>query len=412
MKKEDNVLQEIKALSLGPNWSEKSYTNHAEPAHEKLTQYIAKRKPIDIKGIDISLKPETEVMDRLIQSMKSSCITYRFFPIVNFFLQKEQYKIVLSAIKNNTIFCTVVDKLPFLKKETAEDYLSEKYWDDFFYSETVSVSAPKGAFHSVNRCGITGILLGPPNYHLYSDLLREHYEQYLKNQYSWETFLLRIKNESSPEIVQQWINAISQSYRYHLKQNPEIIFENRTLAKQYLLQNISFVNDDIQRIKHIIFSREDINKITDEDLKQAILYEITNEMRVPIKIGYLCSARFRHSGFHVYKKGRDADKITYVCAIKRRIRDEYTSFSKKLENIIECIEKHPRESLENLAKYYFNIDSKPSNVINITETNYFLEFKRNLIFLIQQGWVTQYEDGNLYVSPRQTLASKNNQKYA
>ena len=411
MKKEDNVLQEITALSLGPSWTESNYLINSEATYVKrsksLIPYVIKRKALAIKGIDITLKPATEMMDNLVQSMKRTCITYRFFPIVNFFIKTGQYKIVLTAVKDSSIFSTLGENLPFLKKESAENYLAEKYWDDFFYTEAVELSAPKGAFNVISRCGITGILLGPPNYHLYGDLLREHYELYLKNQYSWETFVGHIKNESDPEIVHQWIDVMSRSYRYYSKQNPDVVFENYAQARQYLLQHISLVRDNVRKVNHVILSREDVNRIVEEDLKQAIEDEIMNEVRVPIKIGYLCSARFRHSGFHVYKKGRDSDKITYVCAIKRRIRDEFTSFSKELEAVIDCIEDHPRESLQSLVQNY--VESIKSDACSGNEA---FEFKRNVLFLVQQGWVTQYEDGSLYVSPRQTFASKNNQKYA
>lgn len=419
MKKEDNVLQEIKALSLGPNWTEKNFdTSTQEEAAEasriekKKIVHVVKRKDVALMDVDISLKPTTELMDILVQTMKKTCMTYRFFPIVIFFLQKKEYKIVLTALKNNAIFCTLVENLPFLKKEKAENYLVEKYWDEFFFAEAIPLNRPRGNFNSINRCGITGILLGPPNYHLYGDFLREHYEQYLKEQCSWEDFLSNIKNESSPEIIQQWIDSMSHGYRYHLKKNPDIVFENYALAKRYLIQHITDLNDGVREIRHMVFPNEKIDQIVDRDLKQAIFDEIENEMHVPTKISYLCSARFRHAGFHVYRKGRDADKVTYVCAIKRRIRDEFTSFSKPLESIIDCIATHRCESLENLAKHYFGIPMDKANWVGIIGQERFFDFKKNLLFLIQQGWITQYENGSLYVSPRQTFASKNNQKYA
>lgn len=416
MKTQDSILQEMKALSLGPSWTEKSFDISTQesvtPKFEKKKVPNIKRKDPALIDVDIFLKPTTELMDLLVQTMKKTCITYRFFPIVTFFLHRDEYKIVLTALKNNAIFCTLVENLPFLKKEKAEHYLVEKYWDDFFYTETILLSNPKGNFNSINRCGITDVLLGPPNYHLYSDLLREHYDRHLKERCTWGTFLDNIKNESGPEIIQQWQESMSRGYRYHLKQNPEVVFENHALAKQYLIQNIASLNDGIREVKHVAFPKGKLDQIADMELKRAILDEIENEIRVPIKIGYLCSGRFRHSGFHVYKKGHDADKVTYVCAIKRRIRDEYTSFSPILESIIECIEKHPCESLENLTKYYLGIPQNTKNWQKTVDQSRYFEFKRNLFFLIQQGWITQYEDGVLYVSPRQTFASKNNQKFA
>ena len=111
----------MKALSLGPSWSEKRFDTSTQELvtakfEKKKTSCTQKRKSSLLNNIDISLKPTTELMDLLVQTMKKTCITYRFFPIVNFFLQKKEYKIVLTALKNNSIFCTFVDNLLFLNK--------------------------------------------------------------------------------------------------------------------------------------------------------------------------------------------------------------------------------------------------------------------------------------------------------
>ena len=40
----------------------------------------------------------------------------------------------------------------------------------FFEMQEVEVEPPKGNFPIINKCGITGELLGPPNYHRYQQI--------------------------------------------------------------------------------------------------------------------------------------------------------------------------------------------------------------------------------------------------
>ena len=98
-----------------------------------------------------------------------------------------------------------------------------------------------------------------------------------------------------------------------------------------------------------------------------------------------------------------------MCSIKRNVRDESTCFSPELLSIINCIEAHPCDSLENILRVHFCVPPNVS-VDQRVDFEQIAKFKQNLILLVRQGYVTQYEDGTLYISPRQTMASKLNQR--
>lgn len=419
MKSQKTILQQLQALSMGPSWTEKTYDTGSDTnkfvktekvfsqskdpqSHQKV---IARCK----EQVDVSFRPDFFAMNALIQTLKKSCITYQFSSVVRLFLEKSnRFEVVITANKGHYVFCVGASKLPFLTLESAQDYLVEKYWDDIFESQVEYLDPPKGVFTSVNFCGMTNVLLGPPNYHLYNDILQEYYEANLKGRCSYEEFLGSIRNVRDEAVVNQWIEQMMCNYCYYLKSDPSVRFENRNLAKSYLLQHLP-ETESIVKLSQLVFPYSQVQCIVDKDLCLLLEHEGKIEQHNPARLSNFCRARFHHMGLHIYRRGRGLKTIVYVCSIKRNVRDEFTHFAPDLIPIINCIDAHPCMSLECLMKIYFQ-DYQKLLGDEKKDQQQIERFKQNLILLVRQGYVTQYEDGTLYISPQQTLDSKKNRK--
>lgn len=418
MESQEIILQQLQALSLGPTWTEKQYDTKSGNQVVKKEQDNSAQKDVHFyrqllsrckERIKVDFRPNVLAMNTLIQTLRKSYITYHFIPLVRLFLEKEnRLNIIIHALEGHSIFCLRPNKLPFLTLGAAQDYLVKKYWNEVFESREVHLEPPQGVFTSVNFCGMTGVLLGPPNYHLYSDLLREHYEDQLKDRCTWDEFLASIRNTHDEKDVQQWMKKMTCNYHYYLKEDPSICFENSRLAKAYLLQHLP-KQESIMRLKQLCFSYDQVHNVVDEDLRLFLESEGRIEMQLPIRLTNFCRTRLHRIGFHIYRKGNDTKCATYVCSVKRNIRDENTCFSPELLSIIDCIEAHPCASLDKILKVYFCAQSNMS-IDQQVDFEQIAKFKQNLILLVRQGYVTQYEDGTLYISPRQTMASKQNQR--
>jgi hypothetical protein len=411
---EENILEQFQALQLGPAWSEKSCktikstssTTKAKKAsiREKQTT-IAKHVSPSVKAleqiIDINLRPEEAALKVLINTLRNSCKTYQLFPLIHLFLEKEdRFFIVLSGRQNSSFkgFYVVSKKIPFLSMEGALDYIVHQNWAQYFKEEYVALEKPKGNFQSVNRCGITGVLLGPPNYHLYADLLREHYEDNLKGHCAYESFFSQIKNEHTSEAVEAWLTSMTRGRRFRLLADPEVCFMSKEAAKKYLLENSDL--NLIQKVSRVKLTVSDVGQIVDFDLKKMIENFLNDEKKLPVKTANFFRGCLHYAGFHIFKKGRNG--ISYVCAIKRKIRNTTTQFSENISKLIEVIEKYKGEiTIFELPKVFFNVtDSAWETIVDPRSVR---EFKFNLSWLIREGYVTEFEDNTLYVSPVQSL---------
>ncbi len=407
-------MQKIQALSLGPLWTEKKYEESTlKPTSKKPEDWLSKREDtrlnIEKNALNIDIKPNGKVLETLIQALKKSYITYNFHPLVELFIEKsERYEIILAAKENHFIYCVFPENLPFISYTSACDYLIKKHWDKFFYSEQVELEPPKGRFSSVSRCSFTGVLLGPPNYHIYNDILREHYEEALAGKYSWKEFIAGIKNEKDPEQVNNWLEYMKAGTHYRLKSNPNLHFMNRLSAKKYLVKHCT--DNVITKISKFKLKYDLIPNLPDPILKNLIQQEVERECKTPYRIANWCRKRMHSAGFHIYRKGKYKNSTTYVCSVKRHIRDELTQFSDEMNQIIDFIEKNQNLPFNLLIKGYFKISDSQGSIEQYVEAEKILNFKRNLLLLIREGYVTQYEDSTIYISPKQSYASIQNKK--
>ena len=68
----------------------------------------------------------------------------------------------------------------------------------------------------INKCGVTGELLGPPNYHRYNQMVQQHYAAKVTRM-PFEAFRSRIETVRDPEVVNQWLEKMKKVTRYTSK---------------------------------------------------------------------------------------------------------------------------------------------------------------------------------------------------
>jgi len=88
-------------------------------------------------------------------------------------------------------------------RKDAISHLLSKHLGRFYQKSSITTEAPKGAFSVVAQCGMSGILLGPPNHHEYtSRLIALHSERFRKMPF--EVYKSRIKMMRDETLIEQW----------------------------------------------------------------------------------------------------------------------------------------------------------------------------------------------------------------
>lgn len=402
-------LSELQSLNFGPNWTErKGSSSHSNkdrsgpnrdgrkagsgPArdrrrggkpqrvapqgdgggrHERRNDRGGRRdfrdqpredtKPI----VDVLFYPEDIPFKALCHAMRTNCRTYELFEIARLILDKpERFVVVVRPSTKNAdgptqFFCSVPDGVPFLTEDSAVSHVLQNHLDRFFDVEEAEVEPPKGNFPSINRCGVTGELLGPPNYHRYQALLHEHHATRLSNM-SFEKFSSKIESVKEQETIDEWIQKMTKVKRFTIKEFQD--GEPKTLdgldaARSFLL---SRRRDRVVRTTdQARFSGKSAEALPKSALRQNIEAALDYQQRFPLDTANNLRGRLRRMRFTIYKRGTKG--VSYVCAVKRNFRDPKAKFSDSVQTLIEYIEKHPNMSVADLPEKFLGI--KPEEKI-------------------------------------------------
>ncbi|MDB6128541.1 MAG: hypothetical protein JWM35_2437, partial [Verrucomicrobia bacterium] len=182
------------------------------------------RGPYDSPYFSATFYPEDTSFNALAKTIRSSCRTIELFEIARTVIDKlDRFVVVLARkptagaeAKPAPLSVSVPDGLPFESDDAAVAHVLSTHLDKFFDRADVEVDPPKGNFLVINKCTITGELLGPPNYHRYNQIVQQHFAAKIRGM-SLENYRGRIETIRDPEVVAQWLEKMKKTTRYTWK---------------------------------------------------------------------------------------------------------------------------------------------------------------------------------------------------
>lgn len=320
--------------------------------------------------VKVDLYPQDEAFEALINRLRSSARTYQLFDIAHLLLEKPDRFIVVVSPKQARnaqstqstqseeakLYYSVPGHLPFETEEAAVNYVIKNHLDLFFDIEEIEIDPPKGNFLMVNRCTITGELLGPPNYHRYQEFLQRHYAARITGM-SFERFSSKVEGVKEQEQIDAWLESMTKGARYTVKERQEgepESFETLEAARHFLLQHRK--DKVVGSGESVRFAGRDIERLPQGDIRQSVEAYVEHQKHFPLDSANNIRGRLRRHKFAVYKKGSKG--VSFVCAVKRKFRDGKTVFTDSIRDLIDFIEKHPEIPASKLPKDYIGIDTE------------------------------------------------------
>ena len=168
----------------------------------------APRPEPGLTGWKIQFTPDRHGVDGLAKQIKTTARAYPLFDLARLVLEKsERYLVDFRRIGGDQpatpLFQCRVDGTLWLNEADAIAHLLATQLDKYYRRESVPVDPPKGAFPFVAVCGMSGTLLGPPNYHDYQAKLVRLHQQRFAN-LPFETFKARVRMERDEALIEKW----------------------------------------------------------------------------------------------------------------------------------------------------------------------------------------------------------------
>jgi hypothetical protein len=416
--------------------------------------------------------PEDTGFAAIVKAVRASCRTFQLFEITKAVLEKnDRFVVVLArarpapaegqpAAKTEPLYMSLPDHLPFDTEDAAIQHVLGNNLGAFFEMQDVEIDPPKGSYPIINKCGVTGELLGPPNYHRYQQILQQHYAAKIKGM-SFDRFRDSIVSVREPEVAAAWLEKMKKATRYTWKPPvaktattppmeaptpvaeaavpvegavppaeaapvpaaetpapaaaPAVSFDSIEEARLHLLTH---ARDKVVRtVETVRFHGKNIEKLPPGEIRRALEGHVERQRRFPLDTANALRGRLRREGFTIFKKGSRG--VSYVCAVKRRFRVPGQVFSETISALIDFIEKHPMVHVKDLPKAYLGIEvpaaqpaapvpegTTPSQAPFVAlppeQSEKLRKMSNDLRWLVMEGYVTEFADGKLFAPPAVT----------
>jgi hypothetical protein len=383
------------------------------PRRAPMMERQEPRHPYDSPFFSAAFFPEDNSFNALVKTIRTSARTIELFEIARTVLGKPDRFVVVVNRKPRPdvaplpIYVSVPDGLPFETEDDAVNHVMGDHLALFFDKAEVEIEPPKGNFLVINKCGVTGELLGPPNYHRYNQLVQQHYNTKV-NGMPFEVFRSRIETVRDPEVVNQWLEKMKKVTRYTSKApvaegQAAPAFDSLEEVRAHLLAAAK--DTVVKPVESARFHGKTLETMPRTEILHAIEGAYERQLRFPLDTANQLRGRLRREHFTIFKKGSKG--VSYVCAVKRKFRVPGQVFGESIGRLITFIEEHPLVKAGELAAKMLGINP-PAEGATFTpeQREKVMRMQGDLIWLVREGYVTEFIDGGLFAPPPMVEARK------
>src|ERR1700758_1108719 len=351
---------------------------------------------VEPAAVQVDFLPEERAFSKVIQQIKQGHAAYPLFGLARMFLERpERHRVRIRSLNDTVMLYQLGDDGPIAMEMSALERIAfNEKKDDFYTSEIIEKEPIKGNFTSVARCGLSGRLLGPTNYHTFQKVIRSLYEQRFSRRMSFEEYRRSIEITSDPELVNQWKEEARKVVTYTTKdeENPAA-FESVAAMEQHFRAN--HLEKLIKPCLAAEVSGDVARHLPDRSIISAIRRARERENRFPAQMAGALRHGLNQAGLHVFKHKK---RILYISTIRPQLFDpNQAKVSSGLEAILARLRSYPRITRKQLAeKVLKRLLGEKSADENSPE---YLQAKNSLptglLWLAKAGHVIEFADGTL-----------------
>jgi len=376
--------------------------------------------PQALPDVDVQFRPEEHGVDSLARQIKMTGRAYPLFGIAQIILEKpERHTVSFSTRKKpeggaaQPLFVCALDDSLWLSEDEAVEYVLHKHFSTFYQPERTQTEPPKGTYTFVAQCGMSGAILGPPNYHDYQNQLRKlHSERFPRMPF--DMFKARVRIVRDEAVVKKWIEEQSWKTEYVCLNVPEPLKlpTREEVEKHFRQTHLASI------VKQV--DNHQISGVASRSMRCAPLQRLTrarweDQKRFPLQLATLLSQQFATRGLQFFKVNRT---VTHVSVARPHYLDlETTPVSESVKRIVDFINAHPkctrRQLFEALAPTALPVVQKAVDTSALPElTPEASAVISDLHWLVHQGHVIEFANGTLEAAkkplPKPTKPSEKN----
>ena len=369
--------------------------------------------PAPLPDLNVAFIPEERGVEQLARQIKVTGRAYPLFQIALLILDKaERYSVQLTKKKvegvMQPLFVCALDDSPWTSDEDAVAHVLKNHFATFYQVERTATEPPKGVYTFVAQCGMSGTILGPPNYHDYQNQLRKlHAEKF--SRMPFDMFKSRVRIVKEEAVVKKWIEEQSFKTQYLCLNVPEPL-TLPTLEEVEKHFRATHKDSIIKPVDSHIVAGLPSRSLRCTGLQRLIRQEWEHQKHFPLPIATKLSQQFAHHGLQFFKVNKT---VTHVSVARPQFLDlETTPVSENIKRIVEFINANAkctrRKLIEALAPTPkptvlevkpdttpVEAGAKPAEPATPEATPEQTAILVDLHWLIHQGAVLEFADGRM-----------------
>ena len=296
--------------------------------------------PLPLPQLSATILPDEKGLDSLARQIRMTGRAYPLFDIAQLILQKpERQQVRWDVIKDpagkplQPLYLCALDDSLWLSEDEAVTHLLGRNFDMFYKAEKTATEPPKGTYTFVAQCGMSGTILGPPNYHDYQSKLHKlHNERFARMPF--EAFKARVKIVKDEAVVKKWIEDQSTKTLYTCLNVPEApSLPNREAVEKHFRE--VHLPNLIKLVESHTMSGPAGRQLRSPALQRLLRSAWEEQRRFPLKLATTLSQQFATRGLQFFKVNRT---VTHVSVARPRFLDmEATPVSEGVRRIVEFI---------------------------------------------------------------------------
>jgi hypothetical protein len=296
------------------------------------------------EGITLDLIPDADGIDSLTRQIRQTGRAYPLFDIGHLILKRpDRYQLDFRATgtlpdgKPRQLYVCSLDDSVWMTEDEAVRHVLNRHFDTFYETGRIAVDPPKGTYTFVAQCGMSGIILGPPNLHDYAaKLQRLHAERF--SRIPFEQFKSRVRIVRDEAVVKKWVEEQSFKSEYTCLNVAEPLKLGSREAVEQHFREVHLGNIIRPVTRHAVRTAA-ARELLPPPLKRLSRREFELQQRFPLKLVTRLSEDFAHRGLHFFKVNKT---VLHVAVARPRYLDiETNPVSDGIRRILKTIEEIP-----------------------------------------------------------------------
>ena len=301
--------------------------------------------PPPLPEINAAFTPDEKGVESLARQIKMTGRAYPLFDIARLILEKPERHTITFSVKKKAdgtiaqpLFLCALDESLWLSENDAVAHVLRKHFETFYKAERTATEPPKGTYTFVAQCGMSGVILGPPNYHDYQNQLRKLHAQRF-GRMPFDMFKSRVKIVRDEAVVKQWVEEQSFKTEFVCLNVAEPL---RLPTREAVEKHFREIHKEsiIKQIESHTLGGAAARNLRSPDLARLVRAAWEGQRRFPLQIATALSQQFARQGLQFFKVNKT---VTHVSVARPHFLDfELTPVSENIRRIVEFINATPK----------------------------------------------------------------------